>query len=67
MDSMDSMESGHEILTSKGVSDLLRVHESTIYKLSRKGKIPGFRIGSDWRFHRRWILRWMAEQTKPMD
>jgi excisionase family DNA binding protein len=64
---MDSMESGHEILTSKEVSDLLRVHESTIYKLIRKGKIPSFRIGSDWRFHRGRILRWMAEQTKNMD
>jgi len=24
--------------------------ESTIYKLTRKGEIPGFKIGDSWRF-----------------
>src|SRR5258708_40102973 len=35
---------------SKEVCDLLKVHPSTVYKLTREGKIPGFRIGSEWRF-----------------
>jgi excisionase family DNA binding protein len=47
---MNPMESGNEILTIKEVCDLLQVHPTTIYKLVRKGKIPSFRIGSDWRF-----------------
>jgi excisionase family DNA binding protein len=46
---MNSMESDHDILTMKDLCDLLHVHQSTVYKLVRKGKIPSFRIGTDWR------------------
>jgi excisionase family DNA binding protein len=57
------MASDHEILTIKEIGDLLRLHPSTIYKLTKKGKIPSFRVGSEWRFQRDQIERWMAEQT----
>ena len=57
------MASDHEVLTIKEIGDLLRVHPSTIYKLTKKGKIPSFRVGSDWRFRRDEIERWMAGQT----
>jgi excisionase family DNA binding protein len=60
---MNPMESGNEILTIKEVCDLLQIHPTTIYKLIRKGKIPSFRIGSDWRFRRDRIMRWMAEES----
>ena len=60
---MNPMESGNEILTIKEVGDLLQIHPTTIYKLIRKGKIPSFRIGSDWRFRRDRIMRWMAEES----
>jgi excisionase family DNA binding protein len=53
----------HELLTIKELCDLLRVHRATVYKLTREGKIPHFRIGGGWRFHRDVIERWMAEQT----
>jgi excisionase family DNA binding protein len=55
--------SDHELLTIKEIGDLLRLHPSTIYKLTKKGKIPSFRVGSEWRFQRDQIERWMAEQT----
>jgi excisionase family DNA binding protein len=57
------MARDHELLTIKEIGDLLRVHPSTIYKLTKKGKIPSFRIGSDWRFRRDTIESWIAEQT----
>jgi excisionase family DNA binding protein len=57
------MEIDHEVLTVKEICDLLQVHPSTVYKLVRQGKIPSFRIGSDWRFRRDVIMRWMAEQS----
>src|SRR5580658_1244989 len=60
---MNPMESDHEVLTVKEICDLLQVHQSTIYKMIRQGKIPTFRIGSDWRFRRDRIMRWMAERT----
>ena len=57
------MESGQEVLTIKEVCDLLQVHPSTIYKLVRAGGIPAFRIGSDWRFRKDEIERWVAEKS----
>ena len=50
-----------EVLTMKEICDLLHVNQSTVYKLVRRGSIPGFRVGSDWRFRRDVIERWMVE------
>ena len=62
---MNPMESDHEVLTVKEICDLLQVHQSTIYKMIRQGKIPTFRIGSDWRFRRDRIMRWMPSKHAP--
>ena len=60
---MNPTEIDHEVLTVKGICDLLQVHQSTVYKLVRQGRIPSFRIGTDWRFRRDLIERWMTEQS----
>ena len=60
---MNPMDSDHEILTVREICDLLQVHQSTIYKLVRQGKIPSFRVGTDWRFRKDLIERWMAEKS----
>jgi excisionase family DNA binding protein len=53
----------HEILTVKEVSELLKIHEDTVYKMVKEGRIPAFRVGSDWRFQKDQIVHWIAEQT----
>jgi len=45
------------------LSDYLRVHPSTIYKLLRRGELPGFRIGTDWRFNAEVIDKWCLERN----
>ncbi len=55
------MADDQDILTVKEICELLRVHPSTVYKLLREGKIPGFRIGNEWRFRRDVIMRWMTQ------
>jgi excisionase family DNA binding protein len=57
------MPSDDEILTIKELCDLLRIHPSTLYKLTKRGQIPGFRVGADWRFHRNAIARWIGEKS----
>jgi excisionase family DNA binding protein len=52
-----------EVLTAKEVCALLQIHPSTLYKLTRQGKIPSFGIGTDWRFRADQIERWMAEKS----
>ncbi len=39
-----------EILTSKELAEYLKLTEVTIYKYVSEGKIPGFKVGSRWRF-----------------
>ena len=39
-----------KIVTAKEVAGFLKLTESTIYTLATEGKLPGFRIGSSWRF-----------------
>jgi excisionase family DNA binding protein len=58
------MASDPEILTVKEVCELLRVTQGTVYKLVKQGRIPAFKIGTDWRFRTDEIARWLAEQTK---
>ena len=56
------------VMTVKELSDYLRVHPSTIYKLLRRGELPGFRIGTDWRFNAEVIDKWCLERNmRPAD
>src|ERR1700674_973817 len=53
----------HEVLTLEELSKLLRLHRSTVYKLVSEGRIPGFQIGSGWRFRKDMIVRWLAARS----
>ena len=52
------------VLTVNELSDYLKFHPTTIYRLLKAGQLPGFRIGSDWRFNVEEIERWLAECEK---
>jgi excisionase family DNA binding protein len=56
-----------KVLTVDEVCSYLRVHRSTIYRLLKKGQIPGFKIGSDWRFNVEAIDRWRFNGALPKD
>jgi excisionase family DNA binding protein len=53
------------VMTVRELSEYLRVHPSTIYRLLRRNQIPAFRMGSDWRFNIEAIDRWRLERDKP--
>jgi excisionase family DNA binding protein len=57
------MASEDEIFTIKELSEHLRVHPTTIYRLLRQGRLPGFRVGSNWRFNRAAIEQWEKLQA----
>jgi len=46
-----------EILTIREVADLLKLHPKTVNKLANSGKLPGYRIGRQWRFRKSELLR----------
>lgn len=49
------------IVTAKEVGQILKLTESTIYKLVSNGKLPGFKIGDSWRFDMDEIFRLIKE------
>jgi excisionase family DNA binding protein len=61
--SMPQVSPSDQIFTIKELSEHLRVHPTTIYRLLRQGRLPGFRVGSNWRFSREAIEQWEREQA----
>ena len=53
-----------EILTVKELADYLKIAEKTAYRFALEGKVPGFKVGSAWRFRKAEIDRWIAAQEK---
>ena len=55
--------SGDEILTSREARLFVRIGRTTLWKLTRTGKIPAYRVGdgrtSDLRYKRSELLRWL--------
>jgi excisionase family DNA binding protein len=51
-------------LKLKDVAELLSFHQKTIYRLAKKGEIPGFKVLGFWRFQRNYIVDWVAAQEK---
>lgn len=56
----------NKVLTVRELSDYLKVHPSTIYRQLKRGRIPAFKVGSDWRFNIESIDRWRLEQDAPV-
>lgn len=56
------MNKNKEIMTTKEVAEYLGIHPLTVHKYARQGKIPAFKIGTDWRFHKRYIEKWIEEK-----
>jgi excisionase family DNA binding protein len=55
------VNSNSDIATVKEVSEYLRVHASTVYRLLARKKLPAFRVGSDWRFSLSAIDQWRKD------
>jgi len=53
-----------EIMTTQEVAKYLKLHEITICKLVKEGKIPGVRIGRVWRFDKETIDKWISSGDK---
>jgi excisionase family DNA binding protein len=51
------------IMTTAEVADYFRVHPSTVYKLLRQHDIQAIKVGSDWRFNKHELDKWMARKT----
>lgn len=51
------------VMTVKEVADYLRVNQRTVYRLAVERRLPGFKVGANWRFKRGDIDGWIAAQS----
>ncbi len=56
------MPKDKEILTVKEVAEYLSIHPLTVHRHAREGKIPAFKIGTDWRFHKKYLEKWIKQK-----
>jgi excisionase family DNA binding protein len=65
----DSLAVGHhaftpaplpDVLTPTQAAELLQVPEDEVVELAEAGKLPGRRIGANWRFSRPALIAWLA-------
>ncbi|MEW6034644.1 MAG: helix-turn-helix domain-containing protein [Chloroflexota bacterium] len=49
-------------MTLDEVAQYLRLHKSTVYRLTKSGLIPGSKVGGKWRFRKDAIERQLSEK-----
>lgn len=49
-----------EVMTPKEAAEYLSVHVRTLYRLVKKGAIPGRRVGGSWRFQKHALDEWLS-------
>jgi excisionase family DNA binding protein len=50
------------VFNAREAAVFLGAHVETVRRLARRGEIPSFKVGRDWRFHKEALLRWAEEQ-----
>jgi len=55
------------VMTVCELAKYLKMKPVTIYKHAQGGKLPGFKVGATWRFKRKSIDKWIADQENGKD
>ncbi len=55
------------ILDIGDAADYLRIKKWTLYRLAKKGKVPGVKIGGQWRFKKEVLDRLFLEPNSTAD
>lgn len=50
------------IMTVGELALYLRLHEQTVYKMAKEGRVPAFKVGNRWRFRQTDINEWLQSQ-----
>lgn len=50
-----------DVLTIDQLARYLQITRSTLYKLVQAGRVPGKKVGRQWRFQRDAIDKWLAD------
>ncbi|MFA5156086.1 MAG: helix-turn-helix domain-containing protein [Candidatus Omnitrophota bacterium] len=58
------MKKPSQVLTTKQAAEFFQIHPLTINRYAREGKIPAFKIGSEWKFHKKQLARWIKDRSR---
>ena len=50
-----------QLLTPREAAEVLKVHYLTVLKLLNEGRLPGLRVGGQWRINRDELIRALQE------
>jgi excisionase family DNA binding protein len=50
------------LMTVDELAKYLRMKKVTIYKHAQGGRLPGFKVGSAWRFKKTTVDKWIADK-----
>jgi len=50
-----------QVMTSVEAAEYLKMHVKTVCRLAKEGKIPAKKVGSEWRFMRTVLDKWLSE------
>ena len=53
-----------EIMTLPEIAEFLKIGEKTVTKMVQEGKLPGTKIGGQWRFMREIVKEWLTRQMQ---
>lgn len=53
-----------QAMTVRDVAGYLKVDEKTVYRLAKRGDLPGFKVAGAWRFKRSDLDSWIELQKK---
>jgi len=54
-----------DVMTIDELAVYLKLSKSSLYHFARAGKVPGVKIGEQWRFQKSAIDEWMRSKTTP--
>lgn len=51
-------------LTIQEVAKRFGINTTTVYRLAKQGKLPAFKVGSQWRFSENRLEEWVADRER---
>lgn len=51
-------------LTIQDVAKRFGVNTTTVYRLAKRGKLPAFKVGNQWRFSEDRLNEWVADRER---
>ena len=58
------MREDRPYLTIEEVANRFGVNPTTVYRLVQRGRLPGFKVGNQWRFSSSRLEEWVADRER---